>query len=210
MRLIKAGMADLKVRPTGKLNAGRRRRVHLDAPRQRRNSVHTGTRTITIRHLTRQLCHLKRLLPGVMVLCANFLASATLLADEAGETAAPGVDTAALVRVVIGLLVVLLLIVALGWVMRRVGRYSSPAAGQLRVIGGVSVGTRERVVLVQVGEQQLLVGVAPGRVQTLHVLDKPLDGASGTGDRHGGPAEQGHPFAQRLRQMMQPDEKRQQ
>ena len=184
--------------------------MHLDAPRQHRNSVHTRTRTTTIQHLTRQFRHLKRLLPGALVLCANFLASATLLADEAGESASPGVDTAALVRVVVGLLVVLLLIVALGWVMRRVGRYSSPASGQLRVIGGVSVGTRERVVLLQVGEQQLLVGVAPGRVQTLHVLDEPLDGASGHRGREGGTAEQGHPFAQRLRQMMQPDEKRQQ
>jgi flagellar protein FliO/FliZ len=36
------------------------------------------------------------------------------------------------------------------------------------------LGTRERAVLLQVGDQQLVVGVAPGRVQTLHVLDKPL------------------------------------
>ncbi|MDN3518289.1 flagellar biosynthetic protein FliO [Aquisalimonas lutea] len=115
-----------------------------------------------------------------------------------------------MIRLVVGLVVVLVLIVALGWVMRRMGKFSSPASGRLRVLGGVSVGTRERIVLVQVGEQQLLVGVAPGRVQTLHVLDKPLEGGAGTPGREGGPAEQGHPFAQRLRQMMQPDEKRQQ
>jgi len=46
------------------------------------------------------------------------------------------------------------------------------------------MGTRERVVLLQVGETQLLLGVAPGRVQTLHVLDKPLDsGKQGAGPR---------------------------
>ncbi len=34
--------------------------------------------------------------------------------------------------------------------------------------------SEERVVLVQVGKQQLLIGVAPGRVSTLHVLDEPV------------------------------------
>ncbi len=143
-----------------------------------------------------------------MLVCANFLASGALLAGEA--EGGPGVDAAALTRVVIGLVVVLLVVVALGWAMRRFGNYGTGSSGQLRVLGGVSVGTRERVVLLQVGEQQLLVGVAPGRVQTLHVLDKPLEGASGDAVRQGAPGQQGSPFAQRLRQVMRPDEKRQQ
>ena len=44
-------------------------------------------------------------------------------------------------------------------------------------MGGISLGGKERIVLVQVGEQQLLVGVAPGSLRTLHVLDQPLEGA---------------------------------
>lgn len=177
-------------------------------PPDRRINEPKGTTTID--PTTRQKHRALRLVAGVALVCANFLASAVVLAEEAGGGAAPGVDTAALVRLVVGLGVVLLLILALGWVMRRTGRFAGPASGQLRVIGGVSVGSRERVVLVQVGEQQLLVGVAPGRVQTLHVLDKPLEGQSGATGRPTGPDSQGHPFAQRLRQMMQPDEKRQQ
>ncbi|WP_172600428.1 FliO/MopB family protein [Sulfurivermis fontis] len=43
------------------------------------------------------------------------------------------------------------------------------------MLGGVPVGQRERVVLIQVGNKQLLLGVAPGRVQTLHVLDEPIN-----------------------------------
>ena len=163
----------------------------------------------TIRFPSCQIRLLPRLVWAVGLVCANFLASATLLAETAGDST-PGVDASALIRVIGGLVVVLLLIVVLGWAMRRFGNFSSPASGQMRVIAGVSVGTRERVVLLQVGEQQLLVGVAPGRVQTLHVLDKPLEGVGAPG-RQGGPDTQGgSPFAQRLRQMMQPDEKRQQ
>ena len=52
------------------------------------------------------------------------------------------------------------------------------AGGGLRILGGLSMGARERVVLLQVGDTQLLVGVAPGRVQTLHVLEQPLPAAA--------------------------------
>jgi flagellar protein FliO/FliZ len=82
--------------------------------------------------------------------------------------------TGNLLQMILGLIAVLILIVALAWVMRRMGGMTGTAAGSLRILGGLSMGTRERIVLVQVGEQQLLLGVAPGRVQTLHVLEHPI------------------------------------
>ncbi|MEW8461479.1 MAG: flagellar biosynthetic protein FliO [Candidatus Thiodiazotropha endolucinida] len=42
--------------------------------------------------------------------------------------------------------------------------------GMVRVVGGASVGTRERVIVVEVDNQRLLLGVAPGQVRTLHIL----------------------------------------
>ncbi|HHJ80199.1 MAG TPA: flagellar biosynthesis protein FliO, partial [Candidatus Tenderia electrophaga] len=42
----------------------------------------------------------------------------------------------------------------------------------LKTIAGVSVGQKERVVLVQIGERQILVGVAPGQVNMLYALEK--------------------------------------
>ena len=77
-------------------------------------------------------------------------------------------------QLTLGLLVVLGLIVSIAWLLKRTGRFQIAAGGGLRVIGGLSMGSRERVVLVQAGETQLLLGVAPGRVQTLHVLEQPL------------------------------------
>lgn len=78
-----------------------------------------------------------------------------------------------LAKIGFGLLVVVALMLVLSWGMRRVGGLAG-GAGALRVLGGLSVGTRERVVLIQVADKQLLLGVAPGRVQTLHVLDEPI------------------------------------
>jgi len=42
----------------------------------------------------------------------------------------------------------------------------------VQVLGGVSLGTRERAVLLSVDGTRLLVGVAPGQVRTLHVLER--------------------------------------
>jgi flagellar protein FliO/FliZ len=73
-----------------------------------------------------------------------------------------------------GLLIVLVSVVALAWMMRRFGRLQLSAKGALRMIDGMALSTRERIVLVQVGDTQVLLGVAPGRVEAIHVLDKPV------------------------------------
>ena len=73
-----------------------------------------------------------------------------------------------------GLFVVVVLIFGMAWFMRRMGNMNGMTAGNLKVLGGVSVGQRERVILVQAGKTQLLVGVAPGEVRALHVMDEPV------------------------------------
>ncbi|GAB4288863.1 MAG: flagellar biosynthetic protein FliO [Thiohalomonadaceae bacterium] len=100
----------------------------------------------------------------------------TYAADIGRPTPAPveAVGAANLLQVLLALVLVLLLIVGMAWLMRRMGGLTQVGGGVVRVLGGVPVGQRERVVLIQVGNKQLLLGVAPGRVQTLHVLDEPI------------------------------------
>lgn len=97
-------------------------------------------------------------------------------ADIGRPTPAPVEPAGAvnLLQVLLALVLVLLLIVGMAWLMRRMGGLTQVGGGVVRVLGGVPVGQRERVVLIQVGGKQLLLGVAPGRVQTLHVLDEPI------------------------------------
>lgn len=110
--------------------------------------------------------------------CVWFTGAGTVFAAEqangAGSRVVEPMAAGNLVQMTLGLLAVLLLLGGLAWFMRRVVRIQGVAGGALRVIGGLSMGARERVVLIQVGKQQMLLGVAPGRVQTLHVLDEPL------------------------------------
>jgi flagellar protein FliO/FliZ len=81
-----------------------------------------------------------------------------------------------LLQVLFGLALVVAAIFATGWLLRRLGP-SQSAGGLLRVVGGVMVGPRERLVVVEVGEQWLVVGVAAGSVNLLHALPK----GAGTG-----------------------------
>lgn len=130
----------------------------------------------------------RRFLPGVLRSLAvpAFVVSASLLplaAFAAAESSATPVanspfDTGNVLRIAIGLMVVVVAIVASAWALRRWGNYRSTSQGELQIIGGLSMGPRERLVLVQVGDEQLLLGVAPGRIQTLHKLERPVAAAA--------------------------------
>lgn len=76
-----------------------------------------------------------------------------------------------MLNMVLGLVVVLALILGLAWVMKKYGRLPMGNQVEMKILGGVSLGTRERAVLVQVEGRRLLLGVAPGRVATLCELD---------------------------------------
>jgi len=81
-------------------------------------------------------------------------------------------DSSHLVDTALGLIAVLALMLALAWLVKRYVSVPGAGKGQVQVIGGVSLGPRERAVLVSVEGQRLLLGVAPGRVQMLHLLDE--------------------------------------
>lgn len=91
-----------------------------------------------------------------------------------------------LAQLVIGLFIVLVLIVVLAWFAKKMNRFHSLTDDSLKIIGGLSMGSRERVVLLQVGEEQLLLGISPGRINTLHVLGSALEQTRNQTDSAGG------------------------
>ncbi len=70
------------------------------------------------------------------------------------------------------LLLVLAVIGAAAWLLRRFAANPGAGAGAIKVIAGAAVGQRERVVLVEIGGIWLVLGVAPGRVNALHSMPK--------------------------------------
>jgi len=75
-------------------------------------------------------------------------------------------------RVALALLVVLAAVFAAGWLSRRLRGFGPTRGQQLELLAQLPLGPRERAVLLRVGAQQLLLGVAQGSVRLLHVLER--------------------------------------
>jgi len=106
------------------------------------------------------------------------LVTGPALADSAEKSLATGglptSDlTSAAIRMVLGLAVVLALLGATAWASRRFRVGAGLRGGLIEVVSGLSLGARERVVLIRVGGDQVLVGVSPSGMRTLHVLNQP-------------------------------------
>ncbi|MBC6624370.1 flagellar biosynthetic protein FliO [Pseudomonas sp.] len=127
--------------------------------------------------------------------------SALAAEPVAQVAAAPAVGSVGgqLTQLVLGLLLVIGLIFLLAWLMRRVQRIG-PGNGQvIELVGSRALGPRDRLVLVQVGEEQILLGITPGRIIPLHVLKTPVDAVK---------TEAATPeFAQRLMELLGKDQK---
>lgn len=100
-----------------------------------------------------------------------------------------------LINVVVSLVLVLLVFFLLAWALKRLQQGQRGAGGVIRVISDMPLGPKERIVLVEVGKTQLLLGLTPGSVHALHTLDTPIANADGLDQA--GPG-----FAERLRATM--------
>jgi flagellar protein FliO/FliZ len=77
-----------------------------------------------------------------------------------------------LMQVIFGLLVVLGLMGGTVWLLKRFGAVKAAGTGNIKIVGGVSVGTRERVLVVEVADQWIVVGVAPGSINSLATMPR--------------------------------------
>ena len=105
------------------------------------------------------------------------LSAIALLAFDAHAESASTVAAApapspifGLMQGLVGLVIVIGLIFAAGFLMKKIGPRTR-AGGLVQVVGGTSIGPREKVVVVRFGGQTLLLGVAPGQVSLLHAAD---------------------------------------
>ncbi|AMZ75341.1 flagellar biosynthetic protein FliO [Pseudomonas sp. NFACC44-2] len=129
----------------------------------------------------------------------SVLAAEPVATAAAAPVAGSGI-AGQLAQLVLGLLLVLGLIFFLAWLLRRVQQAGPAGKGQvIDIVGSRALGPRDRLVLVQVGNEQILLGLSPGTITALHVLKEPVQVPS---------AEQASPeFAQRLMELLGKDQK---
>lgn len=109
----------------------------------------------------------------LLQLTVLFLLSLQSIAVNAEEKIAPvdPLSASSIANMFMGLGLVLAIIFLMAWLVRRMGGMQVIGSQKIRLLGGLSLGAREKVVLVQVENKRLVLGVAQGQVNTLHVLD---------------------------------------
>lgn len=110
---------------------------------------------------------------------------ATPAVAAASAAAAPSAS-GSVFTMLFGLIAVLALMAAIAWLFKRSGLVPGGSNAVAKIIGGVSVGSRERVMVIEVADQWIVVGVAPGRVNTLATMPRqehaPAAGAAAPGN----------------------------
>ncbi len=145
--------------------------------------------------------HLPRLAACVLAGLGGAVGAALPTVPAAAPEAAPSHAAAGLLQVGFGLALVVALIFLCGWAVRRFGLQPSGGNRLLKVVSSVMVGQRERVVVVEIGDSWLVLGVAAGQVRALHTMAaqaRPDTGASPAENTHGAASA----FSQTLRQSL--------
>ncbi|HEY5807421.1 MAG TPA: flagellar biosynthetic protein FliO [Povalibacter sp.] len=126
---------------------------------------------------------------GTVLASVAFAAEKPFAAPEVVQHA-PATGAGSLLQVTFSLALVLAAVFAAAWLVRRLRGFGKFGVNVIQVVADAPLGTKERAVLIQVGEQQLLLGVTPGQVNLLHVLAQPIEVNSGqrTADSAGGDA----------------------
>lgn len=99
-------------------------------------------------------------------LLSLFYQSGVLAATEAVVS-----PTGSVLKMVMGLAVVLVVMALISWVVIRMLPNATGQNSVLKVVGGASVGSRERVVVLEVAGRWLVVGVAQGQVSAIANLE---------------------------------------
>lgn len=114
---------------------------------------------------------------------------------ETAPPGTPGLSAGTMLQTGFGLLVVFGLLFLAAYLLRKFNPGQGfGRTGPLRVVGGLMIGSRERIVLLEVGDVWLVVGIGPGQIRTLHTMPK--------GDLPLSPSDE-KPFGQWLKQMIE-------
>ncbi|PAV27369.1 flagellar protein FliO/FliZ [Tamilnaduibacter salinus] len=117
-----------------------------------------------------------RLISPWLLLVVGLLAPLVRAQESAGsERASYGPDSlVSLLTLGASLVAVIAVIIGCAWLIRRMNGMTGVNHHAMKVVSVLAVGSRERIALVEVGGTQILVGITPSAIRTLHVFDEPV------------------------------------
>ena len=108
------------------------------------------------------------LLTAILILACSPL----LAADHVNAT--PAINMSDYFKVFIGLVFVIALFLGSTILFKRYGNSSMTGRGQIKLVDGLHLGNRERLVLVELNEKQILLSITPGHITKLDTLEKKI------------------------------------
>lgn len=131
-------------------------------------------------------------------MAVDITSAGALAAAKAATPALPGtpiVGGGDVASLLISMLIVIAVILVLGWLYSRSRFIGGGSAEAIQIVASRALGTKERLLVVEVADQQLLIGMTANGVQTLHVFEKPVEINT--------PAVENSGFGSRLRSALQ-------
>lgn len=104
----------------------------------------------------------------------SFALHATPVDGERAVPKIPAVGGAEILNLGLSMLIIIGAIIVVGWLYSRMKFVGNGASSVINVVASRPLGPKERLLLIEVAEQQLLVGITASQVQTLHVFDQPV------------------------------------
>ena len=113
-----------------------------------------------------------RMSPTAPMVQSGASVPASTPAPAASAATAAVASAGSLTQVALVLLLVVGLIAGAAWLLKRLGMVRNPGGSTVRIVSGVSLSNRERILVVEVADQWIVVGVAPGCINTLATMPR--------------------------------------
>jgi flagellar protein FliO/FliZ len=109
--------------------------------------------------------HPKYLLTLLLGACAPAIAN-----DQSGAS-----STGGLLQVLVVLFLVLGLMVAAAWLLKKFNATGVASGSTIKIISGVAVGNRERIMVIEVADQWIVIGVTTSNINLLSTMPKQIN-----------------------------------
>lgn len=114
---------------------------------------------------------LSRLSRYGLLICILLVISFDLGAAETQTNPSSAIEFSDYLKVVFGLIFVIGLFLTSTFLFKRFGNGPMLGRGELRVVDGLHLGNRERLMLVELKGKQILLAITPGNISKLDTID---------------------------------------
>lgn len=111
--------------------------------------------------------------------CFDRLAAVPLLLSSSSLWAAPApaqvapLSLGSVFSVLFGLVVVVALLLGTAWLIRRLQGLQQPSLGVIQPVAQLQLGLKERILLIRIDQENVLIGCTPQGIRALHAWQGP-------------------------------------